>query len=113
MHARKIDENASRIEDIVDLTRFPFHLPHDAITKSLIAEGRSGLESEGVYLLRGLLRPAAIKQMIDEATSASHLAYHCENDHNLFLDDGDPDYPKRISETGASRPKLAPLPVTT
>ncbi len=93
MHARKINEKASRIEDIVNLTRFPFHFPHNTITKSLVAECRSGLQSEGVYLLRGLLRPAAIEQMIDEANRVSHLAYYCENDHNLFLDDGDPDYP--------------------
>ena len=93
MHARRINEKASRIEDIVDLTRFPFHLPHDTIAKSLIAECRSSLESKGVYLLRGLIRPEAIEQMIDETNRVSHLAYYCEDDHNLFLDDGDPGYP--------------------
>lgn len=62
MHARRINEKASRIEDIVDLTRFPVHLPHDTIAKSLIAECRSSLESKGVYLLRGLLGPEAIEE---------------------------------------------------
>jgi len=94
MHARRISEKAPRIEDIVDLPRFPFHLPNDRITKSLIAECQSSLQSEGVYLLRGLLRPAAIEQMTDESNRVSHLAYYCENDHNLYLDDGDPDYPE-------------------
>jgi hypothetical protein len=94
MHARKTDENAPRIEDIVDLAKFPLHLPQNAITQSLVAECRSRFDSEGVYLLRGLLRPAAVRQMIEEANSVSHLAYYCENDHNLFLDDGDPDYPE-------------------
>ena len=93
MHAKGINEKAPRIEDIVDLTRFPFHLPNDTITKSLVAECRSSLESKGVYLLRGFLRPEAIQQMIDETNRVSHLAYGCEDDHNLFLDDGDPDYP--------------------
>jgi hypothetical protein len=92
MHARTIQDKTSRIEDIVDVEQFPFHLPNDRITKSLIAECRSELETEGVYLLRNLIRPAALDQMIEETNRVSHLAYYCENDHNLFLDDGDPAY---------------------
>jgi hypothetical protein len=94
MQALENSPKALRIEDIVDLSRFPLHRSNDAITKSLVAECQSALESKGLYLLHGLLKPAAIEQMIEEASRASHLAYYCENDHNLFLDDGDPDYPE-------------------
>jgi len=75
------------IEDIVDLNLHP-------ITQvGYSAECRAKLDSEGVLVLEGFIRPEALKQMRAEATAEQDKAHFCAQSHSVYLTPDNPAYP--------------------
>ena len=55
------------IADIVDLERYPLSAPESSAAVALVRSGRERLAAEGVFTLPGLVRPAGLAAMQDEA----------------------------------------------
>ena len=55
------------IADIVDLERYPISDPESPAAEALVLAGRDRLAAEGVFILPGFIRPAALAGMQDEA----------------------------------------------
>ena len=78
---------AVSLADIVDLGQCP--LDQDAFRTVC----RRRLEQNGVLVLSGFLKPAAITAVRREGEANRHLAYYTVTDHNIYLSPPDPDYP--------------------
>ena len=56
-------------------------------------ECRAALESNGALVLPDFLSPAATDAVLSEALQQQHLAYFCEQKHNVYLTESDPTLP--------------------
>lgn len=54
----------------------------------------NAINTDGVLVLKNFLRTDAINQIQKEGADNQHLAYFCEQRHNVFLTDPDPNYSK-------------------
>ncbi|MEO2014663.1 MAG: 2OG-Fe(II) oxygenase [Fuerstiella sp.] len=72
---------------VIDLERYPLH------SSDFLAACKQSLDSEGVLLLRGFLRPDAVESVRLEGAANHHLAYYTANSHNIYLSPPDPVYP--------------------
>ena len=67
------------ITAIVDFEKHPLK------SKDFRAQCKQKLDANGVLVLSKLLLPSAIQALIQEANANEHLAYYCENNHNVYL----------------------------
>ena len=72
---------------VVDTDRYP------AKTPSFIAECRQKLDSDGVLLLMGFIRPAALHMIRDEAAEKQDRAHYCTQEHSVYLTEYDDQLP--------------------
>ena len=76
------------MNDLLDLDRYPLHALDEDAGRSLVEACRDSLERDGMFTLRGLLRPAALEQMLPqilkrlEGESFTHARRH-----NIYFDD--------------------------
>ena len=64
---------------IIDCEKHPFK------SKDFRVQCKQQLDANGLLVLSGLLLPSAIQALIEEANANEHLAYYCENNHNVYL----------------------------
>lgn len=75
------------LDDIVDLNTHP-------VTQSGYgAACRSKLDSEGILVLEGFIRPEALELMRAEASAEQDRAYFCAQSHSVYLTPRNPAYP--------------------
>ena len=72
------------IADIVDLDRYPISDPESSAAAALIRTGRERLAAEGVFTLPGLVRPAGLAAMQDEADRLCPEAFRRVDHRNGF-----------------------------
>ena len=72
------------IADIVDLDRYPISDPESSAAVALIRTGRERLAAEGVFTLPGLVRPAGLAAMQDEADRLCPEAFRRTDHRNGF-----------------------------
>ena len=66
------------------------HPIKDALYRSQCKET---LDSEGVLVLKDFIQDKAIKMILSEAKKQEYLAYYCINNHNVYLEPTDKNYP--------------------
>lgn len=75
------------LTDVVCLEEFP--LKNDDFR----AECKRTLDENGALVMRQFLRPTTIASIRTEAEKNQHLAYYTVDDHNIYLEPPDPDFP--------------------
>lgn len=76
-----------KLQDIVDLQRCPLH------EETYRAASKRTLDRHGALVMPGFLKPAAISSVQDSGADCQHLAYYTANQHNIYLEPPDPEYP--------------------
>jgi hypothetical protein len=98
-----------RIEQIVDLERYPLDRPEDAACRELVEHCRTELEETGCCLLPGFLKPAAIAAALADADAALPQAHQVD-----FITTYDESYPnphgKPLDTLPADHPRRHPSP---
>ena len=72
--------------DVVDLDRFAL------ADNEFRATCHEELNKNGCLVLKRFLTPEAVASVCDEALSNQHLAYYCEQQHNVYLTPQDANY---------------------
>ncbi len=75
------------LANVIDLEQF--RLDND----NFRTECKRTLDENGALVLRGFLKPAAIASIQSEGDKNQHLAYYTVNNHNIYLNPSDPEYP--------------------
>jgi hypothetical protein len=66
---------------------------HPCDNKGFRAQCKQQLDANGALVLNGFLLPNAIQTLTKEANANEHLAYYCENSHNVYLKPQDDSLP--------------------
>ena len=66
---------------------------HPAKTEPFIAECRKKLDEDGVLVLPGFIRPAALHVIKDEAEEKREKAFYCTQHHSVYLTEHDDSLP--------------------
>ncbi|MBL6783269.1 MAG: 2OG-Fe(II) oxygenase [Alphaproteobacteria bacterium] len=95
-----MDEN--RIEDIVNLAKYPILDNQTDAYKQLVARMAAQYSDNSACLLSDFLLPQAVNAMAAEAHDVSKGAFRCDDHHNCYLEKDDPsfaiDHPRRKLE---------------
>jgi len=76
------------MNDLLDLDRYPLHALDAAAGRSLVEACRDSLERDGMFTLRGLLRPAALEQMLPQILERlDGESFTHARRHNIYFDD--------------------------
>ena len=75
------------LADVVCLEQFPLE------NNDFRAECKRSLDEDGALVIRRFLRPAAIASIRTEGEENQHLAHYTVDDHNIYLEPPDPDFP--------------------
>ena len=81
------------VDNIIDLEQYPLQ-SHDFRAKC-----KEALDSDGVLVMRGFLKPEAVEAVRLEGEVNHHLAYYTDNKHNIYLSPLHPDFPAHHSRT--------------
>ena len=87
------------IEQLVNLDAYPIYDSASLERQALIEEMGQIYERDGVCLMPNFLTAAGVNMMATEAETASVDAYHCDDTHNVYLEQEDTslplDHPRR------------------
>jgi hypothetical protein len=78
-----------RLEEIVDLDRYPLIDLSSPRARAVVAEGRAALAGDGLALLQGFIRPAALRAMAEEAQSLVPQAFRRDEWYGIYAYDLD------------------------
>ncbi len=81
------------IAAIVDLERYPLHLPASPGYRDCLAAARAGLAATGACVFEGFLGPSAVARILAEVDPLQRSAFVCGQPHNVYLVDPDPAFP--------------------
>ncbi len=85
--------------DLIDLTRYPIHLPDSERYREVLAQTRAALAADGCAVLKGFLTPDGVAALVQEADKASAHAHKSFNRTNAYFTQDDEtlpsDHPKR------------------
>lgn len=91
--ATVLTRDSHRIDELVDLERYPLHEAGSARLRDLVAECQAQLEERGVATLPGMVRPAAVRHMAAETETVIDRCFFCDNRHNAYLKATDDTFP--------------------
>lgn len=94
------------VADLVDLDRYPFDDP------GLIANGRSALAADGVFVLDGFLRPEAVALMVAETEALVPLGHHSVVEGTPYLALPDESFPLGHPTGPSAARRWPPSPTT-
>ncbi len=72
------------LSNIIDTSRFPM------METTFQNQCKSELDKNGVLVLQGFLKEAALKSVKEEGEDKHHLAYYTASNHNIYLEPNDP-----------------------
>ena len=75
------------LANVIDLEEYPLKDGH------FRTECKRTLDENGALVMRNFVRPAAIASIQSEGEANEHLAYYAVNNHNIYLEPSDPEYP--------------------
>jgi hypothetical protein len=78
-----------RLEEIVDLDRYPITDLDSPRARAVVAEGRAALASDGLALLPGFIRADALKIMAEEAQGLVPQAFRRDEWYGIYAYDPD------------------------
>ncbi len=76
---------APQLHDLIDIARYRLDRPDTAAYRAAVAEARDGLRSDGCAVVRGLLRPTAIRVISDEIVARKHTTHFSTQDMNPYF----------------------------
>jgi hypothetical protein len=88
------DAGRTDLDDLVDLNRYPVHLPQSARMAQLIADIQAALHIRGCARLPGFLTPAGLERVRRASRELSAGAYFHKRLCNIYNTDPDPDLPE-------------------
>jgi hypothetical protein len=100
-------EIGPRFQDLIDLARYPIDRLASAAGRKLVADCRRGFGSDGALALSGFVLADAIGGMRDEALALAALAHPGEKHHNVYLIDGDPQFPGEHPRNRSQRTQIS------
>ncbi len=80
--------------DLLDLDRYPVHLPATGAYTSLLADTQAQLNDDGCAVLRGFVRADRISDFIEEADRVADRGHRSFNRTNVYFTRDNPDYPQ-------------------
>ena len=90
-----MNEMSFAIESIINLTRYPIHLPQSVETQRFLLDAHEQWLADGIFALKGFVFADAIERIVGELRpqiDASALC-QCNVQHNIYqFDDADPFY---------------------
>ena len=78
-----------RLQEIIDYEQHPLE------AKEYRSTCKEQLDANGVLILNGFLLPSVVEALVKEAHAHEHLAYYCENSHNIYLKPQDKSFPEK------------------
>ena len=86
--------------DVIDTDRYPLHRPDSPEYRDLVAQCRHQAEEEGCVVIKGFVRPDALRRMAAESEALAPKAHYNDTYTNPYNSADDPslpdDHPKRI-----------------
>lgn len=80
--------------DLVDVDRYPVHLPAADAYGALLAETRAQLNDDGCAVLRGFVKADRLADLVEEADRVADKGHRSFNRTNVYFTRDDPDYPQ-------------------
>jgi len=83
------------IESIINLTRYPIHLPQSPETQRFLLDAHEQWLADGIFALKGFVFTDAIERIVGELSTQIDAASMCQCNvqHNIYqFDDADPFY---------------------
>ncbi len=80
--------------DLVDVDRYPVHLPAADAYLALLAEIQAQLNDDGCAVLRGFVRADCIADLVEEADRVADKGHRSFNRTNVYFTRDNPDYPQ-------------------
>jgi len=80
--------------DLVDLDKYPIHLPCSGAFRTLLAEAQSQLCDDGCAVLRGFVRAERITDLVREADRVADKGHRSFNRTNVYFTTDDHAYPE-------------------
>ncbi|MEO9876299.1 MAG: hypothetical protein ABJM26_02945 [Anderseniella sp.] len=80
--------------DLVDLDKYPVHLPSCGKFRTLLARTQAQLSDDGCAVLRGFVRADRITDLIQEADRVADKGHRSFNSTNVYFTRDNPTYPK-------------------
>ena len=87
-----------RLQDIVDLDRYPITELASPLGRRVVADGRAALAGEGLALLPGFIRADALKAMAEEAQALVPQAFWRDEWYGIYAYDPDEASVARLAE---------------
>jgi len=98
---------ASRYEGVVDLRRYPIDDPASPRYLALVQACRDQLRDQGVAQLAGFLTPAAVSEMLAQASTLAARAWASDQTHTVYFEPPDdsagPDHPRAALQHSAKK----------
>ena len=85
--------SSARIEDLIDLQRYPIDAPATARGIAFRRAMRTQLSDKGLCQLPGFITPDAVTQLVKEADAVESQAYFGLTEATPYFTEPDPDYP--------------------
>ena len=79
---------------LIDLERYPVHLPASDEYQKLLAQTQAQLSDDGCAVLRGFVRADAIADLVDEADRVADKGHRSFNKTNVYFTTDNPAYPE-------------------
>jgi hypothetical protein len=86
------DLNAASLSEIVDLARYPIDALGSAGHVALLTAVRAELAETGASVLEGFLLPGIVAAILAEVDPLEPGAFVCQQPHNVYLVDADPQF---------------------
>jgi len=83
------DPETGRLDDLVDLTRYPIDRPHSPAWARAVANVHTRLDADGAAALSGFLRPAGIAALRSELGALRPFVAISEDHRTAYARDGD------------------------
>lgn len=95
------------VADLVDSDRYPLHLLADGGCDELVQDAARAMLDDGLSLLPGFLRPAALAAAVDEARELSPLGHFSETFSSPYLRAPEPSLPPTDPRSHRQRAALS------
>jgi len=98
---------APRYDGVVDLRRYPIDDPASPQYLALVQACRDQLRDQGVAQLAGFLTPAAVSEMLAQASALAARAWASDQTHTAYFEPPDasagPDHPRALLQHSAKK----------
>ncbi|MBY5934239.1 2OG-Fe(II) oxygenase [Tateyamaria omphalii] len=76
------------MEHIIDLDRYPLHMPGSAAWDALVRQAKAWLERDGLFNLPGFIRPGALADVLGHVhPRMAAESFHHRRAHNIYFKD--------------------------